>query len=96
MAISRRSKLKTSCRRCSNFVTRLSAPLAGPARRFSCSVVEGIANRGFVQSHHWVAIIFLIAGVDQGVERERVVVGCGDVFFDQGAEDAGFDIGEEH
>src|SRR6202007_3345513 len=39
-AVSRRSKLKTSCRRCSYFVTRLSAPPAGPAIRFSCSVVR--------------------------------------------------------
>ena len=96
MAISRRSKLKTSCRRCSNFVTRLSAPLAGPARRFSCKRGESVANRGFVERHHRVAIVFLIAGVDQRVERERVVVGRGDVFFDQGAEYASFDFGEEH
>ena len=77
-------------------MTRLSAPLAGPARRFSCSDGEGIADRGFVERHHRVAVIFLVAGVDQGVERERVVVGRGDVFFDQGAEDAGFDFSEEH
>ena len=57
---------------------------------------EGVANRGFVQRHHWVAIVFLVAGVDQGVEGERVIVGRGDVFFDQGAEDASFDFGEEH
>ena len=57
---------------------------------------EGVANSGFVEGHHRVAIVFLVAGVDQGVERERVVVGRGDVFFDQGAEDAGFDFGEDH
>ncbi len=57
---------------------------------------EGVADGRFVESHHRVAIIFLVAGVDQSVERERVVVGRGDVFFDQRAEDAGFDFGEDH
>jgi hypothetical protein len=33
----------------------------------------------------------LIAGVDDGVERERIVLGSGNFFFDEGAEDAGFD-----
>ena len=56
---------------------------------------QGIANCGFVESHHWIAIVFLIAGVNQGVEGERVVVGRGDVFFDQGAQDAGFDFSED-
>ena len=55
---------------------------------------QGVANGGFVERHDRVAIVFLVAGVDQGVERERVVVGRGDVFFDQRAEDAGFDFGE--
>ena len=57
---------------------------------------ERVADGGFVEGHHRVAIIFLVAGVDQSVERERVVVGSGDVFFDEGAEDAGFDFGEDH
>ena len=36
---------------------------------------EGVTNRGLVEGHDRVAIVFLVAGVDQGVERERVVAG---------------------
>src|SRR5208282_3961299 len=57
---------------------------------------EGVANCGLVEGHDRVAIIFLVAGVDQCVEREGVVIGRGDVFFDKGAEDSGFDGGEDH
>ena len=57
---------------------------------------ERLADGFFIEAHHRIAIIFLIAGVNQGVERERIVVGRGDVFFDQRAEDAGFDFGEDH
>ncbi len=57
---------------------------------------ERVTDRVFVQSHHRVAIIFLVAGVDQGVERKRVVIRSGDVLFDQGAENPGFDFGEDH
>ena len=68
----------------------------GAGQAFFLQRGEGVADGGFVERHHRVAIVFLVAGVDQGVERERVVVGRGDVFFDQGAEDAGFDFGEDH
>ena len=43
---------------------------------------ERIRNRIFVEEHYGLAIIFLIASVDQRVQGERVVVGRGDVFFD--------------
>ena len=57
---------------------------------------ESVANCRFVERHHRLAIVLLIAGIDQRVQRERVVVRRGDVFFDQRAEDAGFDFGKDH
>ena len=90
MAISRRSKLKTSCSRCSNLVTRPSAPLAGPGHALFRRPAESLTNGFFVESHHRVAIVFLIAGVDQGVEGERVIVGRRDVLFDERARGLAF------
>ena len=87
-AISRRSKLNTSCRDAAVG----AASWAGEA--FFLQRAEGLAHGLVVEVHHWMAIVFLIAGVDQGVERKRIVVGRGDVFFDQGAENAGFDFGQ--
>jgi hypothetical protein len=37
-----------------------------------------------------VAVGFLVAGVDQGVDGERVVFGGGDFFFEERSEDADF------
>ena len=53
---------------------------------------QRFADSAFVQRHHRVAVVLLVAGVDQSIERQRVVIGRGDVFFDQGAQDAGFDF----
>lgn len=53
-----------------------------------------MADRVLIQAGYWFAVIFLIAGIDQGIQRKRVVVGRSDVFFYQGAEDADFDVGE--
>ena len=96
MAISRRSKLKTSCRRCSNFGDAAVGAAGRAGEALLLQRAESLAHGFFVKGHHRVAIVFLIAGVDQGVERERIVVGRGDIFFDQGAEDASFDFGEIH
>ena len=52
--------------------------------------VEGAADGVFVEIHHRLAIGFLVGGVLEGVEGERVIVGRGDFFFDEAAEDAGF------
>lgn len=56
---------------------------------------QGVANGVFIELHDGVAIRFLIAGIDERVERERIVLGSGDVFFDEGAEGAGFVGGED-
>ena len=46
----------------------------------------------FIEGHDRIAIRFLIAGVEEGVQRERVVFWRGDFFFDEGGQYAGFDI----
>ena len=55
-----------------------------------------MADGVFVEIHDGFAVGFLVAGVEEGVEGERIVFGSGDFFFDEGAEDAGFDFGEDH
>jgi hypothetical protein len=50
--------------------------------------VEGAADGFFVEIHDGLAIGFLVGGVLEGVQGERVVVGSGDFFFDEAAEEA--------
>ena len=52
--------------------------------------VQGLPYQFVVQVHHRIAIGFLVAGVHQRVERKRIVIGSGDVFLDQRAEDTSF------
>ena len=47
--------------------------------------VQGLAYFDFVEGHDRLAIVFLVAGVDQRVQRERVILGGGDFFLDEGA-----------
>src|ERR1700753_4329685 len=53
--------------------------------------MESTADCFLVEIHHWVTVGFLVGCVLEGVEGQRVVVGCGDFFFDQATENAGFD-----
>jgi hypothetical protein len=58
--------------------------------------VEGLADLLFGEIEDGVAAGALVARVDQGVEGERIVLGRGDLFFDEGAEDAELDGIEVH
>lgn len=58
--------------------------------------IKGLADGLLVQVEDGVARGALIAGVDQGVDRERIILRRGDLFFDQGAEDAKLDVIELH
>jgi hypothetical protein len=49
--------------------------------------VEGLANFVFGELEDGVAAGFLVAGVDQSVEREGVVLWGGNLFFDESSED---------
>ena len=53
--------------------------------------VEGLADLFFGEIEDRVAAGALVARVDQRVEREGIVFGRGDLFFDEGAEDAELD-----
>jgi hypothetical protein len=50
--------------------------------------VERLADGVFVEIHGRLAIRFLVAGIDESVQGEWVVFGSGDLFFDEGAQDA--------
>jgi len=47
-----------------------------------------LTDRFFGEIEYGVSAGSLVAGVDQGVEREGVIFGRSDLFFDEGAEDA--------
>ena len=58
--------------------------------------VEGLADGLFVEVEDGVAAGALVAGVEKRVEGERIVLGRGDLFFDEGAEDAELNLVEMH
>ena len=58
--------------------------------------VEGLADLLFVEVKDGVAAGALVACVDECVQRERIVLGRGDLFFDESAEDAELDLVEVH
>jgi hypothetical protein len=55
--------------------------------------MERLADGGLVQIHGGFAVRFLVAGIDESVQGERVVFRSGDFFFDQGAQDAALNFG---
>ena len=58
---------------------------------------ERFESRGdgvFVQVENGRAVTLLVAGVDEGIESQRVDVGCGRFLLDEAAEYAGFDEGK--
>ena len=58
--------------------------------------VEGLPDLLFGEIEDRVAAGALVACVDQGIQRERVIFGRGDLFFNQGAKDAELDRVEMH
>jgi len=67
----------------------------GTDEGLSVQGMQGLADGGFVEIHHGIAVRFLIAGVDESVQRKRIVLGSGDLFLDEGAQDAAFDFVQE-
>jgi hypothetical protein len=58
--------------------------------------VEGLADLVFGEVEDGVAAGALVARVDEGVEGKGIVLRSGDLFFDEGAEDAELDRVELH
>jgi hypothetical protein len=54
--------------------------------------MQGLADGAFVEIHDGIAVRFLVAGVDEGIQGERIVFGSGDLFFDERAQDPAFDF----
>jgi hypothetical protein len=67
----------------------------GADERLPVKRMQGLADGGFVEIHDGIAIRFLIASVEEGVQRKRIVFGSGDFFFDEAAQDAAFDFVQE-
>jgi len=54
--------------------------------------MQRLPDGRFVETHCGFAVRFLVASIDEGVQRERVIFGSGDLFFDEGAQDPAFDF----
>ncbi len=67
----------------------------GADQGLSIERMQSLADGGFVEIRDGLAIRFLVAGVEEGVQGERIVFGSGDFFFDEGAEDAALDFAEQ-
>src|SRR5258708_5735558 len=65
------------------------ADRAYQALRFQ--IVQRTAHFVFFQLQHRIAIGLLIGGIHQRVQRERVILRSGDLFFNQRTEDPRFD-----
>jgi hypothetical protein len=57
---------------------------------------QGLAHCIFIQIHDRIAVVFLVAGVDQRVQRKRIIIRSSDIFFHQGAEHSGFDFIQDY
>jgi hypothetical protein len=57
--------------------------------------MQRLSDSGFVEIHGGFAIRFLVAGIDESVQRERVVFRSGDLFFDESAQDAALNFIQE-
>jgi hypothetical protein len=58
--------------------------------------VKGLADLVFIEIEHRIAAGALVARIQQRVEREGIVLGSGDLFFDEGAYDSELVGGELH
>jgi hypothetical protein len=63
----------------------------GTGKVLILEAMQGEAGLFLADLHDRLTIAFLIAGVDERVEGERVVLRGGGFFFEEGAKDAGFD-----
>src|SRR5882724_1304683 len=54
--------------------------------------MQRLPDGRFVETHCGFAVRFLVASIDEGVQREWVIFGSGDLFFDEGAQDPAFDF----
>ena len=72
-------------------VLRDAAVLDRPEQPLPIERQERPPHRALVVGRHRRAIGGLVAGVHEPVERERIVLGRGDLLFDQGADDADLD-----
>lgn len=66
----------------------------GSGEAFLLKRIQGAADDVVVERHDGLAIIFLVAGVDERVQRKWIVIGSSNVLFDERSEDASLDCGE--
>ena len=72
----------------------LGSLLADVAHTRPVPLVGLASDAALVERQHRVAVALLVAGGDQRVQRQRVLVRGGDLLLDEAADDAGFEIAE--
>ena len=67
--------------------------VGGAREAFFIQRAQGLAHGFLVKIHNGIAIGFLVARVDERVQRKRIIFRRGQLFFDERAEHPGFHFG---
>ena len=49
--------------------------------------IDDVLHARLIERHHRIAVAFLIAGVGERIQRQRILVGRRDLLFDEAADD---------
>lgn len=66
----------------------------GPGESFFTERAQSTAHRVLIKVHERVAVGFLVARVNEGVQGKRIVFGRGDFLFDETAQHSRFDFSQ--
>ena len=64
--------------------------IRGAGQTVFFEAADRLADGVFIETHEGIAIGFLVAGIDQGIQGKRIVIRSGDVLLDQRAEHSRF------
>jgi len=64
----------------------------GTDERLTVEGMQRVADGGFLEIHDRFTVRFLVAGIEESVQGERVVLGSVGLLFDEGTENAAFDF----
>src|SRR5215467_10408591 len=67
---------------------------SGTCELLTLKPVKSVPHGVFAEVHHRLAIVLLIAGVHQRIQRKRIVVWRSDVLLDQRSQDSSLNFAE--
>ena len=68
----------------------------GSGQLFFVQGAQRVAHGILIQIHERIAIGFLVARIDERIQRKRIILGRGEVFFHQRAQYPGFYFAQNH